>query len=92
MISVTHFDGDTYDAQQDFLRLKGQMLKVYELMRDGSWRTLREIADSVGSPEASVSARLRDLRKDRYGSFQVDRQRDEGGLHLYRVTEATVNE
>jgi hypothetical protein len=89
MISVTHFDGGTYDHHEDFQRLKGQMLKVYELMRDGSWRTLREIADAVGSPEASVSARLRDLRKERYGSFQVERQRDDGGLHLYRVTEVS---
>ena len=85
ILSATHFDGETYDHQEDFQRLKGQMLKVYELMRDGSWRTLQEISEAVGSPEASISARLRDLRKERFGSFQVERQRDEGGLHLYRV-------
>ena len=33
--------------------------------KGGDWRTLRSIADCTGDPEASVSAQLRHLRKDR---------------------------
>jgi hypothetical protein len=38
-------------------------------------------------PEGSVSARLRDLRKDKFGGFEVERKRDsiEKGLFLYRL-------
>jgi biotin operon repressor len=32
-------------------------------MRDGRWRSLQELADASGWPPASVSARLRQLRK-----------------------------
>jgi predicted ArsR family transcriptional regulator len=57
-------------------------------MVDGKWRTLREIADALTIPEASASARLRDLRKERFGNYQVERQRrGEGrkGLFEYRM-------
>jgi hypothetical protein len=41
-----------------------QLQSVFEIMKDHGWRTLREISTRHGSiPEASVSARLRDLRK-----------------------------
>jgi DNA-binding Lrp family transcriptional regulator len=44
-------------------------------MKDGGRRTLREIAARIGGniPEASISARLRDLRKLGY---QVERRPD----------------
>jgi hypothetical protein len=83
------FDGATYDPARDHARLKGQLLKVYQLMSDGQWRTLRQIADAVGVSEASVSARCRDLRKSRYGSHAVERQHVGCGLFRYRMTTST---
>jgi len=44
-------------------------------MRDGEWRTLGEISEATGHPEASVSARLRDFRKPRFGGHTVNRRR-----------------
>lgn len=58
-------------------------------MNDGKWRTLSEISALTGDGEASISARLRDLRKDEFGGLNVDRRRrgDESrGLFEYRVT------
>ena len=59
-------------------------------MRDGAWRTLDEISVAVGAPPASVSARLRDLRKEKFGAHLVER-RSRGergrGLYEYRVRE-----
>jgi len=45
----------------------------------------------VQAPEASVSARLRDLRKAKFGGYRVERQRvREGrGLYHYRLTGRT---
>jgi hypothetical protein len=81
------FGGATYDPAQDHKRLSGQLLRVYMLMRDSRWRTLAQIKAEVGGSEASVSARLRDLRKDDYGAFVVDRERIDGGLYTYRLRE-----
>ena len=44
-------------------RLGLQYLTVWNCMQDGQWRTLREISDATRAPEASASARLRDIRR-----------------------------
>ena len=57
------FDGPDYVPKRDDVRLSGQIKRVYELLLDGRWRTLQEIADATGDPHASISAQLRHLRK-----------------------------
>jgi hypothetical protein len=81
------FDGETYEPQHDQVRLNAQTQRVYDFIKDGEWHTLGEISEATGDPEASVSARLRDLRKARFGGFTVDRKRDpeSPGLFLYRL-------
>ena len=83
-------DGETYDHPRDSSRLGDQMKAVFELMKDGKERTLKEIADGTGSPESSVSARLRDLRKERFGGHTVERQYIARGLFSYRLLLAEV--
>jgi hypothetical protein len=83
------FDGATYSAEFDCERLTGQQRRVYCLMRDGEWRTLGEISFATGDPQASVSARLRDLRKERNGSHLVERRHrgePRSGLYEYRLS------
>lgn len=83
------FDGDTFDPEHDGPRLTGLLLRVATHMADGKWRTLPEIHAAIGGTEASVSARLRDLRKDRFGGHSVERRRvgdPKDGLWQYRVT------
>lgn len=82
------FDGTTYEPQHDKVRLGAQFTRVRDVMRDGAWRTLRELSEATNSPEASVSARLRDLRKPRFGGLTVERRRrgaPKDGLHEYRL-------
>lgn len=81
------FDGATYDGKRDHSRLAGQILAVYELMRDGEWRTVQEIADAIDAPGTSVSAQLRNLRKPKLGGHKVERRwRDRAErLSEYRV-------
>lgn len=69
------FNGSDYEPELDKKRLTGQILRIYELMRDGRYRTLDEIARLTGDPAASISAQLRNLRKERFGSHTVLRQR-----------------
>ena len=70
------FDGPDLTAQ-DTERLSSQLLRVEHLMRDGQWRSLAHIALRDGGSEAGVSARLRDLRKPRFGGWRVERQRSQ---------------
>lgn len=80
------FDGATYDRERDGDRLGAQMKAVRDLMlSDGGWRSLTHIAEWIGYPEASVSARLRDLRKTKFGAYNVERRYVANGLWEYRV-------
>jgi hypothetical protein len=80
-------DGETFDPAKDTIRLNNQHARVAKLMRDGEWRTLHTISRWTGDPEASVSARLRDFRKERFGSHQIERRRVKTapGLWEYRL-------
>lgn len=79
------FDGETYRRALDHERLGAQLLRVGTFMAEGDWRTLRDIGTATGDPEASVSARLRDLRKRKFGGHTVERERLAGGLYRYRL-------
>ena len=79
------FDGATYEPERDQARLSRQARLVLDVMLDGNWLTLAEIARVTGCPEASVSARLRDLRKWRYGRRTIERRYVKDGLHEYRL-------
>lgn len=80
------FGGSTFNPARDGERLGRQLDRVRECMSDGQWRTLAEISAATGAPEASVSARLRDLRKPHNGGYVVDEEFVERGLHRYRVS------
>ena len=88
------FDGATYTEELDQRRLTGQILRVFSLMKDAQWRTLAEIEQITGDPQASISAQLRNLRKERFGWHNVERRhrrRHRGvlqqGLFEYRLWE-----
>ena len=84
-MTTPHHDGpDLTPADQR--RLATQLVRVQTLMADGQWRTLSQIAATVGGSEAGVSARLRDLRKDKFGAHLVERHRTHSaGLWYYRL-------
>ncbi len=82
------FNGSDYDKTLDQSRLTGQIKRIYELMIDGKWRTLREIEDITNDPQASISAQLRHLRKKRFNSHIVNKQRrgeKTSGLFEYQL-------
>lgn len=82
------FDGNTYVRVQDHKRLTTQLGRVYSALYGGRWRTLDELSSATGSPQASISARLRDLRKAKFGAHLIER-RPRGlrtqGLFEYRM-------
>lgn len=82
------FDGDDYDHEKDYIRLKGQMMRIYNFMKDGHWDSLKEIARHTGDPETSVSAQLRNFRKERFGGHTMNKERagdPTQGFYLYQL-------
>lgn len=80
-----HFDGTTFSLDRDGKRLGDQYLRVFGLMRDGLWRSLADISSTTKDPVTSVSARLRDMRKERFGGFEVKRRHVSNGLYQYQL-------
>lgn len=85
--SKSSAQGSTWDEARDGERIARQRARVEAVMANGDWHTLRALAEATGAPEASVSARIRDLRKPVYGANTVQRRRvpDSNGLHEYRL-------
>jgi hypothetical protein len=79
------FDGSDYVPERDNERLNGQIKRIHALMIDGLPRTLSQIASVTGDPEASVSAQLRNLKKERFGSYRLEKDYKGNGLFAYRL-------
>ena len=88
MKTETAFEGSDYKAEFDFKRLTGQIRRIFITMKDGQWRTLGEISATTGDGESSISAQLRNMRKERYGTHSIlKRRRGEpsNGLFEYKL-------
>lgn len=79
-------DGQTFDHKRDGARLNKQAQDVFNLLANGQWYTLDQISYCTNHPQASVSARLRDLRKPKFGGFTVEKRNLGKGTWIYRLT------
>lgn len=62
-----------------------QLSVVRAEMAKGDWTTLAALSASTGFPEASVSARLRDLRKPKFGGHSIEKRRVGRNQFEYRM-------
>lgn len=62
-----------------------QRQRVYSIMKDRKYHTLGEIARTLGIPEQSASARVRDLRKEAFGGYNIVRRLRPEGYNEYRM-------
>ena len=76
-------------ADADMPRLNEQGLRVYRFMRDLRVHTLREISSGTGDPEASCSARIREIRRyletNNLGTVKREKVLGGNGLHTYTL-------
>lgn len=86
---IQQFDGADYTPERDVQRLTKQFRRVFDLMRDGQWRTLKAISSYTHDPEASVSAQLRHMRKPRFGGHTINKKYVDNGLYVYQLIERT---
>jgi hypothetical protein len=83
------FGGKTFDEELDSARLTKNLEKIrdYMLSHEG-FRTPSEIRRWLNlPPETEITARLRDLRKPKFGAYEVTARRRwlGGGVYEYRV-------
>jgi hypothetical protein len=84
------FDGRDVEPE-DEPRLQTQLYCVYAIMYDGQWRTIWHIVAmlrqriGIQVMQTSVSARLRDFRKPRFGAHIVEKLHTGQGEWHYRL-------
>ena len=66
-------------------RLTVQYKRIFDLMKDEQWRSLSDIEEATGDPQASISAQLRNFRKDKFGAHTVEKHHVKNGFYLYRL-------
>ena len=87
------FGGRTYEDKLDGPRLTVQLDRVREYMFNifPAWKSVYEISIALEQlygdkfPTQSISARLRDLRKKKFGEYCVDKHRRTNGTWEYLV-------
>ena len=79
------FSGSDYQPERDKERLTQDYKKIKDLMSDGEWRTIRQVADATGSPDGSASAHMRAMRKKENGGHAVIKKYEGNGKYLYRL-------
>lgn len=67
----------------DQAALGDQLQAIYDVMKDGEWRTVQEIAGLTHFAENSISAQLRNLRKLRHGGYDVPKRLRVGCQRTY---------
>jgi hypothetical protein len=82
--------GPAYSPALDGERIAKQHEVIRDFMLRSGWKTLAEIEQALGYPQASVSAQLRHLRKTRFGSYQVEKRRRSDSQWEYAVTKGTT--
>jgi len=68
------FDGLDARTEPDRIRLSGQCLDIYNILLDGKWHTVAEIEQLTGFMGTSISAQIRNLRKDRFGCHDIEKK------------------
>jgi hypothetical protein len=87
------FDGQTYDPLTDYARLSTQLRDVWDCLTHDPdrWWSISDLTATINAhrkrhhTEAAVSARLRDLRKPKFGRYVMQRKPAGNGLFYYRL-------
>ena len=85
------YDGEKVTAPEDKKRLGRQSIRVLNYMKryKHTWRSLQEIAEDLNEPAPSVSAQLRNFRKDKFQpegyTYEVHKKNISKGLWKYQL-------
>ena len=88
------FDSGVELTKADHVRLGAQLQRVLDIMSDGKWRSVDSLHTDIRQrfgvldPVPSLSAQLRNARKAKHGSHDIQRMRQRGGnVYLFRLVQ-----
>jgi hypothetical protein len=67
-------------------RFDTQLAVLLNALQNTGWWTLKQLSDATGSPEPSVSANLRHLRKKQFGGHKIERRRLNGTSYTWEYS------
>jgi len=80
------FDGSDYKPDFDKVRLTKAIKKVFMFMMSNDWVSIDDIAENTGVPHSSASTHTRNLRKEKFGSWEVEKRKVGNGFFEFRLT------
>ena len=71
--NLTDDNGDLFGvpAMYRHRQLPALLFAIFDLMKDGRWYTVDDVAAHVGASVTSTGASIRDLRKPKFGGHTV---------------------
>jgi hypothetical protein len=90
-LPTSHFRGRGVRTVKDESRLGGLYRKVFDLMKDQHWRTLREIQLNTGGLDGSISRMLRYMDDPYVGGHHKENRQRAPGLWEYRIIPRGTN-
>lgn len=88
--ATAKFDGQPQPTPAEAVKLKGDLKRVHDVLaKADSWWSLKDIARVTGVSEISVGSRVRDLRKVKFGGYNIERLKSDGPRnYVYRMVSA----
>jgi len=81
-IKPEHFKGEDYDEKHDFVRLKGIMLHIYEIMKSGKWYSVPMMEEEVklrmpGQTflQDTIRRHICYMKHEKYGNHTTEKKR-----------------
>lgn len=95
---IPHPDGESYKAPLDHDRIARHHIIIKNIMLDGKEHSHAELEEAIRDAgyevkDSTVSARQRDLRKPKFGAYNIIRRRvgsGKDGHFVYRLLRAKV--
>ena len=82
--------GTAFNEEDDGKRIRTQMqvIRDYMLANSKKYLTLKAIEIETGYPQSSISAQLRHLKKQRFGGYELRKERmsiNNKGTYVYNL-------
>lgn len=84
-IEINNLNHDIKYAPKDNSQSPVQLERVAAVVKNNGWLTLAQISAITGDPEASVSARLRELRTWKGGALNIVKRKADKHTYEYRA-------
>ncbi len=75
------------DPSYDGFLAKTNVEKTLEILQNGGWYTVQQLAPLIHATETATSSALRDLRKPKYGQYNIFRRRLPLNISEYKLFE-----